>query len=511
MIAAVSGTPTIGQGAPLPVQFSADAADPDGQPITYLWEFGDGGSSSERNPLHVYQTTGTFVARVIVSDGVAAAFSEPVEIRIGSAPLAGIIEPPEGTTFAAGNPIAFVGTATDEEPLTDAAFSWSVVFHHDTHTHPAFGPITGQTGSFTTPTTGHDFSGDTWYELVLTVRDAQGLTSTVSRTIRPRKVDLTLASSPPGLTLSLDAITRPAPLVHDTLAGFTHRVTAPGSQQLNGVTYEFVEWSDGGTAAHDIAAPATAATLVATYRAVPAIAVADATVAEGDVGSAVLSFAVSLSSPSSASVTVTYATASGTAVSGSDFQPAAGTIVFAPGQMAASVAVTVSGDTEPESDEQLTLSLSAPVGALLGDGQATGTILNDDFVPIVIVIGDVSIAEGTGGAKAVSLPVTLSGSSTRPVTVRYATASGTASAGGDFIQGTGTVTFAPGTTQSTIGVSLVTDAVDEPDETFGVTLSDPLMRRSAMATASSPWWTTTRRRRWRWPTCRLPRARAPPW
>ena len=64
--------------------------------------------------------------------------------------------------------------------LPDSAFTWNIDFLHDGHVHPGT-PVTGvRSGSFTIPTSGHDFSGNTRYRITLTVRDSTGLTATKS-------------------------------------------------------------------------------------------------------------------------------------------------------------------------------------------------------------------------------------------------------------------------------------------------------------------------------------------
>ena len=88
-----------------------------------------------------------------------------------------------------------------------------------------------------------------------------------------------------------------------------------------------------------------------------------------------------------------------------------------------------------------------------------------------IDIDDAAAAEHAG---AVEFPVTLSGPDLlRTVRASWKTASGSAAAGRDFTDARGTVEFAPGATAATIRVKLADDALDEPDETFTVTLSDP--------------------------------------
>ena len=90
---------------------------------------------------------------------------------------------------------------------------------------------------------------------------------------------------------------------------------------------------------------------------------------------------VSLSAPSARTVTVKYATANGTAVSGSDYAARAGVLTFAPGVTSLKIAVPIVNDTkvEPPPAESFTVTLSAPVNAtLLGGTQVHTYTINDD-------------------------------------------------------------------------------------------------------------------------------------
>ena len=79
--------------APLTVQFTANAVDPEGVPLTYLWDFGDGTSvSSEANPGHIYTTPGTYIVSIVVSDGefdvngeITISVSSPLSIDVTQA------------------------------------------------------------------------------------------------------------------------------------------------------------------------------------------------------------------------------------------------------------------------------------------------------------------------------------------------------------------------------------------------------------------------------------------
>jgi ABC-type transport system substrate-binding protein len=111
----------------------------------------------------------------------------------------------------------------------------------------------------------------------------------------------------------------------------------------------------------------------------PAISVGDATVAEGNSGSATATFTVSLAEAAEADypVTVSYATADGTA-GPSDYTPASGTVTFAAGQHSKTIAIDVSGDTEPERTETFHVQLSSPTTGTVVAGRGIGRIVNDD-------------------------------------------------------------------------------------------------------------------------------------
>lgn len=213
------------------------------------------------------------------------------------------------------------------------------------------------------------------------------------------------------------------------------------------------------------------------------ISIGNVSQAEGDSGTTAFTFPVTLSAPSDQTVSVNYATSDGTANAGGDYNAASGTVTFAPGVTSQSVTVQVVGETTNEANETFTVTLSAPVNATLGTSAATGTIVNDDAIP-VLAIGNASQAEGNSGTTSFSFPVTLSAPSEQVVTVAYATSNGSAIAGSDYGATSGTLTFAPGTTSQTITVPVTGDITNESDETFTVTLSAPSNATISSATGA---------------------------
>jgi hypothetical protein len=99
------------------------------------------------------------------------------------------------------------------------------------------------------------------------VKDPAGLVHEVTRDVKPRVIDLRLATNVPGLSLTLDGSPLRSPFSTRAVAGMTRTISAPSSQVLNGVTYDFVSWSDRGARSHTITTPDTSTTYTAVYRA----------------------------------------------------------------------------------------------------------------------------------------------------------------------------------------------------------------------------------------------------
>jgi len=197
------------------------------------------------------------------------------------------------------------------------------------------------------------------------------------------------------------------------------------------------------------------------------LSVSDATANEGSN----LSFAVSLAPSSSATVTVSYATANGTATAGSDYTAASGTLTFNPGETSKTVAVATLTDSVAEAAETMTLNLSSPSSATIADGSGTGTIIN---VPTVTFsINDLDVSERLNPNEKLIFEVTKTGSHTGNITVNWTTANGTAIAGSDYVAESGTLTFGPLKMRDEIFITKINDNIKEAEEYMMVVMTSP--------------------------------------
>ena len=206
---------------------------------------------------------------------------------------------------------------------------------------------------------------------------------------------------------------------------------------------------------------------------VPTVGVGDATVTEGNTGTKDATFTVTLSVSSGRPVSVNYATADGTAIAPGDYTAMSGTLTFAAGETSKDVKVPVVGELSAEHTESFSLNLTAPSNASIADNQGIGTVTDNDPDPPV-GIDSVSVPEGDAGPSQATFTVSLAGSSVKTVSVNYVTVDDSAVEPGDFTATSGTLTFTPGQTAKTVTVDVVGDTLDEDDETFEVSLSNPV-------------------------------------
>ncbi|HEY6804908.1 MAG TPA: Calx-beta domain-containing protein [Pyrinomonadaceae bacterium] len=226
----------------------------------------------------------------------------------------------------------------------------------------------------------------------------------------------------------------------------------------------------GPTGGATLGTPSTAVLTITNNDATPVLSIDDVTVAEGNSGTSPATFTVSLANATALTTTVHYATANGTAVAPDDYAATSGTLTFSAGEMTKTISVVVNGDTNAEGSETFTVNLSAPTNATIGDAQGTGTIMSDDLNG-VIQFAPANYTQTEGGANTISLR--RLGGTQGLVTVNYATANGTASAGQDYTAASGTITFNSGQEFADLNISSTQDLLDEANETFTITLTNP--------------------------------------
>jgi predicted extracellular nuclease/uncharacterized protein YjiK/2',3'-cyclic-nucleotide 2'-phosphodiesterase (5'-nucleotidase family) len=172
--------------------------------------------------------------------------------------------------------------------------------------------------------------------------------------------------------------------------------------------------------------------------------------------------------------TVNYATANGTAfASPYDYIATSGTLTFTGGGATTqTIAVTINNDSiyEPV-NETFSVNLSNAINGTIADAQGICTIQDDDL-PVTVRVTDASIPEGNSGTKNLNFLISLSAPSGQVVTVDYATANNTATAGSDYTSTSGSLTIQPGATSGVVSVPILGDTTAELDETFFLNLTN---------------------------------------
>ena len=233
-----SVSPTSGM-VPLSVALSSTgSADPDGQPLTFEWEFGDGQSSTEANPTHVYTSVGSFTAKLTVTEATApfASATKSFTIRTGVNPPIAFIEAPTATLrYEIGKEVFFSGRT---EPSTGVAMSWSILQRHNLHEH-LIAEVSGASGSFIP----EEHCDNCSYELCLRAEGEGGLIDQRCQPIPPRTSRYTFSSKPVGATITYIDEEKEvlAPYVASPIVG--SRQTIAAATVALGRTFR--AWSDG--------------------------------------------------------------------------------------------------------------------------------------------------------------------------------------------------------------------------------------------------------------------------
>ena len=265
---------SVSVGAPATFSVAASGT----APLGYQWQ---------RNALDIAGATGPSYTlasaqladdgalfRCVVTNAFGTAISNTARLTVTPdlAPTGVIDLPAAGALYAAGDTLAYSGSATDPEDgtLPASAFTWQIDFHHDAHTHPFRPPTFGATsGSVVIPTSG-ETAANVFYRILLTVRDSAGNTHQAFRDVLPRTAQVTIETAPSGLEVLLDGQPGTAPRTFLGVVGIVRDLEAVSPQLVNGTTWVFASWSDAGARAHAIATPAADTSYTATFQRVAA-------------------------------------------------------------------------------------------------------------------------------------------------------------------------------------------------------------------------------------------------
>lgn len=261
-------TVTVGQSATFSVTASGTS------PLSYQWRKNGtniSGATSQSYTKTNVQLSDSGNYSVVVTNSAGSTTSNNAKLTVlapNQLPTATISTPQTGSMYSGGQVINFSGSATDPEDgsLAAPAFNWSVVFHHGTHTHP--GPSVPQavkTGSFTIPNSG-ETATNVWYRLYCIVHDSQGAIDSAFVDIQPRISNITInTNSSAGLQVTIDGQPQTSPYTTASVEGIIRNVGVISPQTVNGITYTFSNWTNGGGASQTFATPVNDTTFTANF------------------------------------------------------------------------------------------------------------------------------------------------------------------------------------------------------------------------------------------------------
>jgi glucose/arabinose dehydrogenase len=245
-------------------------------PLTYLWRKNGvdlPNSNSDTYTINAVTKADTGKYSVVVTNQYGNAVSKNAYLTVtafNSKPTAKIVSPTGKINYSGGDSFTFTGSGTDDQDgeLSAGMFTWKVDLHHAAHVHGGI-PVTGaKTFTITTPVTG-ETATNVWFRIYLIVQDAGGLTDTTYIEIFPNVVDLTVASQPAGMTVMIDDTPQKANFATTSVVKMERTLNVTSPQVLNGKSYRFVKWSNGGSQSQTIITPSTNTTYTAEFEEIP--------------------------------------------------------------------------------------------------------------------------------------------------------------------------------------------------------------------------------------------------
>jgi PKD repeat protein len=220
------------------------SSDPDGDSLTFFWEFGDGETSEEVSPTHSFTSPGEYTITLTVMDTIGQEQQTSDIIMIGVPPVVKILSPTDDEEFYVGEVLKLRGLAFDStgNVLPEDQLTWEVRQHHANHFHPFLDPTVGNNiDLFGTPAPEDFFAATNSYlRIILSATDSYGLHTEVDLLVQPMKKNVTIATTPPGIEMVVEnnAVITPREIV--SWQGHQLNVLAKDVPP-----FEFRAWSDG--------------------------------------------------------------------------------------------------------------------------------------------------------------------------------------------------------------------------------------------------------------------------
>jgi glucose/arabinose dehydrogenase len=267
-----------------PATFTVGA---DGEtPLNYQWQRNgapvQGATSSSYTTPAATLNDNSATYRCIITNSFGSATSRAALFSVTTKhpPVPTINSPAPNTYYEVGDTISFAGSAVDGHDIVTGdpqdgvlgpnAFTWQILFEHHSltspehHTHPFFPPNSGIAGG-TVTLNFVETDPDVWYRIFFTARDSYGLSTTILRDIFPRHVQLKVTTSSVRFPVKVDGSPQSAPYDFWSVVNLMRNIGVDTPQVVNGLTYDFVSWSDQGARFHNISAPQTATGYVANF------------------------------------------------------------------------------------------------------------------------------------------------------------------------------------------------------------------------------------------------------
>jgi len=253
--------------ADLEHEFTLDAtgsSDPTGETLQFEWDLdGNGSFETTGGETHTvkFSEAKNVVVSVRVEDGEGLTNTAKLTLYPGDTPpVPTIAKPAEGTQWGVGDEIKLQGSAKNSkgESLEPLFLSWSTRVLHcpnlsepgNCHSHPLQDFPGVLSSTLVAPE--HDYPS--YIEITLTASDKRGLSASKTIKLEARKFVVHFASSPAGIPLTAGLVSQAAPFEVPSAEGSQLVVNAPPTYSLNGSTYTWSSWSDGGAIAHTIVA-----------------------------------------------------------------------------------------------------------------------------------------------------------------------------------------------------------------------------------------------------------------